>query len=121
MVQGISEVMLFVADRRLTAEWYSALMRSPILSLEDPEHFYLRIGDHEIWFHMADEKNPVGPAGQVAYWRVDDFDAMSVQATSLGATLYRGPLDRNDGSWMCQMRDPFGNVFGLVGRRALSG
>jgi hypothetical protein len=33
----------------------------------------------------------------------------------MGALLYRGPLDRRDGEFMCQMKDPFGNLFGLVG------
>ena len=34
---------------------------------------------------------------------------------SLGAVLYRGPRDREDGTYMCQVKDPYGNLIGFVG------
>jgi len=117
MWQGVLEVMYFVEDRRKAAEWYSNLTQHPILFLESPEHFFIRIGNQDIWFHAADSKSPSGTGGQLAYWQVDDFDEVVSQATKMGAILHRGPLDRVDGTWMCQMRDPFGNVLGLIGPR----
>lgn len=108
----------FRPDRHEAARWYAALTGQPILTLEDPEHFFIRVGPQEIGFLTADSKTPAGTAGQVAYWRVPDFDAMTAHAARLGASLYRGPLDRGDGLWMCQMRDPFGNLFGFIGAGA---
>ena len=120
MFQGIIELMYFVPDRRVAADWYAQLLDLPITCMADPEHYFLRVGQQDIWFHLADDKSPSGTGGQVAYWRVENFDAAQVRAEGLGAVLYRGPLDRGDGEWMCQMKDPFGNIFGLVGAKLRS-
>lgn len=60
---------------------------------------------------------PAGAAGHIAYWQVDDFDATLERAMQLGAALYREPLDRQAGSYMCQIKDPYGNLIGFIGSR----
>ncbi|MBW4538233.1 MAG: VOC family protein [Myxacorys chilensis ATA2-1-KO14] len=118
MFKHVSEIMYFVSDRRAAAEWYSNLFGIEITFLENPEHFFIRVGNQEVWFHQADSKVPSGTAGHVAYWQVDDFDAVLERVTQLGAKLYRGPLDRQDGSYMCQVKDPYGNLIGFIGSRS---
>jgi uncharacterized protein len=113
----VSEVMYFVSDRRAAAEWYSNLFDVKITRLANPEHFFIRVGNQDVWFHQSDSKVPSGAAGQVAYWQVSDFDAVLERATQLGAKLYRGPLNRQDGTYMCQVKDPDGNLIGLIGSR----
>ena len=112
---GVTEGMYFVPDRRAAADWYARLFDVPVSCLEDPEHFYLRVGAQEIWFLKADEKSSAGTGGQVAYWQVDDFEGTLARAQEMGAVLHRGPLDRQDGFFMCQVRDPFGCAIGLIG------
>ena len=109
--------MYFVTDPREAAAWYSQLFGRPMASSDDPDDVFIHIATHEVWFHQADSKVSAGAAGQVAYWRVDDFDATLAKAQKMGAVLYRGPLDRNDGFFMCQVKDPFGNLLGLIGPR----
>jgi predicted enzyme related to lactoylglutathione lyase len=48
---------------------------------------------------------------------VDDIDRSIARAVELGGRLYRGPLKRLDGKFMCQVKDPFGNVIGMIGSR----
>jgi uncharacterized protein len=115
MFKGVLEIMYFVADRHAAAAWYSELFGIEITRMENPEHFFIRIGHQDLWFHQADAKVPSGAAGHVAYWQVEDFDAVLAQATKLGAILYRGPLDRQDGTYMCQVQDPDGNLIGFIG------
>jgi predicted enzyme related to lactoylglutathione lyase len=115
MFQGVVEVMYFVPDRQAAANWYAQLLDLPITCLDEPEHYFIRSGAQDIWFSIADSKVPSGAAGHVAYWRVQDFAAATARSEEMGALLYRGPLDRGDGEFMCQMKDPFGNLFGLVG------
>jgi predicted enzyme related to lactoylglutathione lyase len=115
MFNEIAELLYFVPDRRAAAAWYAELFGVAITRPAALDAYVIRIGAQEIWFHDADGKTPSGVAGQVAYWRVDDFAAALARAQRLGATLYRGPLDRLDGSLMCQVKDPFGNVLGLIG------
>lgn len=115
MFKYVSEIMYFVSDRRAAATWYSNLFGIEITWLENPEHFFIRVGNQDVWFHESDSKVSSGAAGHVAYWQVADFDAVLERATRLGATLYRGPLDRQDGSYMCQVKDPDGNLIGIIG------
>jgi predicted enzyme related to lactoylglutathione lyase len=115
MFQGVVEVMYFVPDRKVAANWYSQLLDLPITYLDEPEHYFICTGAQDIWFSLADSKVPNGAAGHVAYWRVQDSNAARARSDEMGAQLHRGPLDRGDGEFMCQMKDPFGNLFGLVG------
>lgn len=118
---GVQEVMYFVPDPEAGGEWYASLFGVGKTRFYNPDFFILHVGGVDVFFHQADAKGPGGVAGQVTYWRVTDFDAALRHAESLGATLYRGPLDREDGTLMCQMKDPFGNAFGMVGPRTASG
>jgi uncharacterized protein len=117
MFEQVSEVIYFVSDRRAAAEWYSNLFGIEITWLDNPEHFFIRVGEQEVWFHQSDIKVPSGAAGQVAYWQVTDFNAVLERAIQLGAKLYREPLDRQDGTYMCQVLDPDGNPIGIIGSR----
>lgn len=120
----IVEVMYFVPagqgryGREFAAQWYSQFFEAEVSrSAEDTDFFLLRVGGVEVVFHPADDKGPSGVAGQVVYWQVEQLDAALDRALRLGAQLYRGPLLRTDGLWMCQVRDPFGNAIGLIGPR----
>lgn len=120
MFTGVSEVMYFVADREQAASWYARLVDVPVTYVAEADHYVIRVGAHEMGFHEADDMVPGGPAGQVAYWEVDDFDAAVAKAQRMGAKLYRGPLRRPSGQVQCQMKDPFGNVLGLLGPSGLT-
>lgn len=115
MFKQVAEIMYFVPDRLAAAKWYSDLFDTEITFLADPEHFFIQVGNQEVWFSQADSKVPSGAVGQVAYWEVEDFDAVLERAVQLGAKLYRGPLDRQDGTYMCQVQDPYQNLLGFFG------
>jgi len=117
MFLGVIEIMYFVPDRLEAARWYAELLETELSWLDHPAHFFLKAGGQEIWFHQADAKMRAGTAGQVAYWHVAKFSQALERAEHMGAALFRGPLDRPDGRAMCQIKDPFGNVFGIVGPR----
>jgi uncharacterized protein len=117
MFRHVAEIMYFVPDPRTAAEWYSNLFGIKITVLDNSDNFFIQVGNQEVWFHQADSKVPSGAAGHVAYWQVDDFDAVLERAMQLGAMLYRGPLDRQDGSYMCQVKDPYGNLIGFIGSK----
>ena len=117
MFKRVAEIMYFVPDRRASAEWYSNLFDIEITVLDNPDHFFIQVGGQQVWFHQADNKVPSGAAGHVAYWQVNDFDTALERATQLGAILHRGPLDRQDGSYMCQVKDPYGNLIGFIGSK----
>ena len=61
--------------------------------------------------HRLDEFNTVGPAGVAAYWTVADVDDVVADWVAHGATAHRGPKDVSTGERLCQLLDPFGNLF----------
>ena len=69
----------------------------------------------EFGSHPADsELNPRG-GSPVAYFSVARLNAARRELIELGATPLRGPLAVAEDRAICQLRDPFGNVFGLDG------
>ena len=63
--------------------------------------------------HEADEFNQPGPSGTVPYWTVSDVDGTVAQWSEHGASAHRGPKTIMTGERLCQVLDPFGNLFGL--------
>jgi predicted enzyme related to lactoylglutathione lyase len=55
------------------------------------------------------------PASQpTAYWRVDDLTAAIARAVALGATCKGEPRDVGGGITIAVVRDPVGNLLGLI-------
>lgn len=52
--------------------------------------------------------------GHIAYWAVDDAAAAYVRLLSLGATAHEAVQDVGEGVLIGAVRDPFGNVFGII-------
>ena len=108
--------LMFVVDEPETARaWYSELFEVAPRHLEEFDFWYLDVGGFVVEFLKADAKSQPGVNGQVCYWAVESFDAFVGRATSLGAVIYRGPIDIEEGRKMAQLKDPFGNVLGVRG------
>ena len=67
-----------------------------------------------VGLHPNDEKNASGAGGQVTYWRVSDIQQTIAHFEKHGCHKYRGPIIGVDQIPVCQLIDPFGNVWGLV-------
>ena len=107
----VREVMVFVDDPAAAVRfWSDALQLDPRAGLP-----LLDLGHIELFFNLADpEKNPQG-GSTVVYFEVDDFDATRDALLAAGCKQHHGPLAIEDGRRICQLRDPFGTVWGLNG------
>ena len=56
----------------------------------------------------------VARAGVVAYWHVEDVDAVLAKAVGMGATQLEAPEDRGHGFITATAVDPFGNLLGIM-------
>ena len=56
---------------------------------------------------------PGSPTGWLAYVGVDDINAATAKATSLGATIHRGPMEVPGHGWMTVLADPTGATIAL--------
>ena len=105
-------VFYFVADLAAATAWYSARLGvEPVTRASQLVMFDLP--GTRLTLHRADEFNQPGPSGTVPYWTVTDVDTIVAQWSEHGASPHRGPKTIMTGERLCQMLDPFGNLFGL--------
>ncbi len=114
MAHSIAAVIVHTADVERGLTWYQQAFPTAGRVLAPGTDFEcLHLGELQLELVLADDKVASGPAGAVVYWRVADLDETLTHLTSLGATLYRGPLRLPGGLGMCQVRG--GNLLGLRG------
>jgi len=108
----VAAVMMHVPDWKSGLEWYQkAFPEAQVRSID--EWSYLEYQGVPIEIVQADEKVGSGAAGSVVYWTASDFDERLEYLLSIGATLFRGPMNSAQGTRICQVRDPFGNPIGI--------
>ncbi|WP_414657825.1 VOC family protein [Deinococcus sp. VB343] len=112
----IAAVMIHVADIAEGLNWYARAFPDAVRrTFPDSPFEYLDCGGVMLELVPADAKVQSGAAGSVVYWQVEDFAAALAHLQSLGAELYRGPMQIEGGQRMGQVRDPWGNPIGLRG------
>jgi predicted enzyme related to lactoylglutathione lyase len=117
----ICAVLVHVPDWREGLAWYRrAFPSAKGIRPEEGEWECIEVDGVQIEVVPADEKVPSGSAGTVVYWFTDDFEQRVEDLKSIGAILYRGPLEIEDGLTMCQLKDPFGNLIGIRGPRRVT-
>ncbi len=108
---GPAEITFFVPDVSQALPWYRTLFGPPVFN---SEHFSIFQGPGiEVGIHLGDAKTNGTSGRTVLYWRVENLhDAMAAMVV-LGCRVYREPIIGSDGPAVCQLEDPFGNVWGL--------
>jgi predicted enzyme related to lactoylglutathione lyase len=115
--EPIAAVMIHVSNAEAALTWYQQAFPQAVLCRSEIEHFeYLSIEGVQLEFVPSDEKVSSGACGSVVYWHVKHFESSLQHLQSIGAKLYRGPMQIEDGLSMCQVQDPWGNCIGLRGR-----
>ncbi|MCF9354694.1 glyoxalase/bleomycin resistance/dioxygenase family protein [Vibrio parahaemolyticus] len=96
-----SAVLVHVSDVAKGLEWYKKAFPEAVpVYHPDFDFTALDLNGFSLEIVKADKK--VGAA--LAHFE------------ELGACLYRGPMEIEDGLSMCQVEDPFGNLIGLRGK-----
>jgi len=109
---GVGNVFYFVDDLEAAVEWYAArLNRQPVVRGGALAAFDL--DGTRLTLHQKDEFNTPGPAGTSPYWTVVDVDGFVAEWTAHGAAAHRGPKTVFTGERLCQLLDPFGNLFSV--------
>jgi predicted enzyme related to lactoylglutathione lyase len=118
----ICAVLIHVVDWREGLDWYSRAFPGARVSGRLAEGWgCVDVDGVRLEIVPADQKVGSGAAGTVVYWSVPDLDGRVAYLRSIGAELHRGPMAIEDGLFMCQLKDPFGNLIGLRGPRVRGG
>lgn len=111
-----SALLIHVPEVQAGLVWYQqAFPEAEMIYLPEFDFTVLNLGGFSLEIVQADEKVGNGKMGTVLYWRVSSLNEAIAHFTSLGATVYRGPMCIENGLSMCQVLDPFGNLIGLRG------
>ncbi|OZG30612.1 hypothetical protein BH683_002950 [Williamsia sp. 1138] len=108
----IGNIFYFVDQFDEAVDWYTTrLGREPVVRGGALVAF--DIDGVRLTIHKSDEFNSPGPTGVSAYWTVSDVDAIVADWTAHGAVAHRGPKTVFTGERLCQLLDPFGNLFAI--------
>ena len=114
----IAAIMLFAEDTHAVGAWWAAAFGADRVEVEPSpqgDFVFFDAAGVEIGVHAADPtKNPLG-GSTVVYFSVESVEDARSRLLAAGASHHRGPLIVSPRRVICQLRDPFGNVFGLDG------
>jgi predicted enzyme related to lactoylglutathione lyase len=109
-------VLVYIPDVEIGLQWYQQAFPEAVpMHLPDLDFTVLDLNGFSIEIVQSDDKVSEGKKGTVLYWSVRDLSVALSRFEALGASLYRGPMEIENGLSMCQLEDPFGNLIGLRG------
>lgn len=111
--QGLRTAIYAVADLAQAKAWYTEVLeRAPYFD----EEFYVgfNVGGFELGLVPEPDAPAERDAAGVPFWGVTDADAAYARLVSLGGTDHEPVQDVGGGVKIGAVRDPFGNVLGVV-------
>jgi predicted enzyme related to lactoylglutathione lyase len=110
MIQGLRTVIYPVTDIAAGKDWYSQVLgMQPYFD----QPFYVGFAVHGFELGLIPDGQP-GSAGATAYWGTPDAKAEVARIVELGATVDSDVTDVGGGILVATVRDPFGNLFGII-------
>ncbi len=107
---GLRTVIYAAPNLKLTKEWYArALGIDPYF--DEPFYVGFSVGGYELGL---DPSLIPAEGSTIAYWGVADIATVHAQFLKLGAMPYAPIADVGGGIQVAAVRDPFGNVVGLI-------
>ena len=112
MFNGLRTTIYQVPDIDAAKRWYTTAFGVPAY-FDQPFYVGFAIGGHELGL-QPDAPSAALTENVVAYWGVDDADAAVAHLLAHGATAHRSVQDVGEGIRVASVRDPFGNVIGVI-------
>lgn len=110
---GLRTVVYHVPDRERAREWYRTVLgQDPYF--DEPFYVGFSVGGFELGLDPSPTAGTAGPGGATAYWGVASLDAAMARLRTLDAPVVQEPTDVGGGIRLATVRDPFGNVFGII-------
>lgn len=112
MFKGLRTTIYQVTDIAEGKRWYAAAFGvQPYF--DQPFYVGFDIGGYELGL-QAEAPAPSVTENVVAYWGVDNADQALAHLIASGASQHHAVQDVGDGIRVATVRDPFGNVIGLI-------
>ena len=113
MLLGLRTVVYKVADLAAAKAWYARVFDiAPYF--DEPFYVGFNVGGYELGLDPDTSERTAGPGGALAYWGVADLAAVLERAAGRGAAVAEPLQDVGGGIKVAALRDPFGNLVGLI-------
>jgi predicted enzyme related to lactoylglutathione lyase len=110
MIQGLRTVIYPTPDLARGKAWYSQVVgHDPYF--DEPFYVGFSVGGFELG--LIPDGTPSAD-GVRAYWGVADIVSEVVRLTQLGGEVHEPIKDVGGGIRVATLKDPFGNVFGII-------
>jgi len=110
--QGIATAIYIVPDLEKGKDWYAnAFGTQPYF--DEPFYVGFSINGFELGL-QPDEGGRVAGNSSIAYWAVPDAGKAFERLIGLGATEHEKPMDVGGGVVVAAVKDPWGNIIGLI-------
>lgn len=111
-ILGLRTVVYMVTDLPAAIGWYKNILGiEPYFNTEYYVGF--NVAGYELGLHPAAVDNVQG-TNIHTYWGVEDVYQKLEQLLAAGATEYEQPNDVGGGIVLASVKDPWGNVFGII-------
>jgi predicted enzyme related to lactoylglutathione lyase len=110
---GLRTAAYHVDDIAKAKEWYSKVLGiEPYF--DQPFYVGFNVAGYELGLQPVDAASTDKADGSVAYWGVENAEASFQRLIGLGATAHEAVQDVGEGIKVAAVKDPFGNVFGII-------
>lgn len=110
---GLRTVIYRVNDLARATAWYAQVLGfQPYFN--EPFYVGFNVGGYELGLQPEEGTGAVKADNVEAYWGVVDIGAEFDRLLALGATARSAPQDVGDGIWVATLKDPWGNLIGII-------
>ena len=113
MLLGLRTVIYKSPDLQRAKTWYGEVFGiEPYF--DEPFYVGFNVGGYELGLDPDVAGEPPGPGGSVAYWGVAKLEDVMQRLARMHVDVVSPARDVGDGIRVASVRDPFGNVIGLI-------
>ncbi len=113
MFLGLRTAIYHVDNIEKGKAWYSEVLGTKPY-FDQPFYVGFNVGGYELGLQPGGANTSDKADGAVAYWGVENADATFKRIIELGATVHEAVQDVGEGIRVASVKDPFGNVFGII-------
>lgn len=110
---GLRTTIYKVGDIQKATEWYSEVFETPPY-FNEPFYVGFNIGGYELGLQPEESPITEKTANVVTYWGVENIQSAYDRIVSLGASEHEKPTNVGGEIMTASVKDPFGNIIGLI-------
>ena len=112
-ILGLRTTIYKVSDIEKARDWYATAFETKAY-FDEPYYVGFNIGGFELGLQPEEGPNGIKIESVVSYWGVEEIQKVYDRLISLGATENEKPYNTGGEMMTATLKDPFGNVIGLI-------